>query len=137
MEGSSRIFLNVILVSKQPSKVKFWSSKLIFQFFDPSKLNLNAPNTSKTSSTIGPQCLQEPGILEILETTHSKNQPSWQPINQTSKLDSHPGSHSIKPVNCTAILAATQSKPVNESWRPIGRLKGGSGGAAALPGRIR
>ena len=41
--------------------------------------------------------------------THSKNQPSWQPVNQTSELDSHPGCHSIRPVNWTAILAVTQS----------------------------
>merc|ERR1712023_25330 len=73
-------------------------------------------------------------------------------LNQTSQLDSHPGSHSIKQVNEPAILAATQSnqstgqpswqslnqtrqldshpgshsiKPASESWRPVGRLEGG------------
>ena len=52
-------------------------------------------------------------------SSHSKNQPSWLSLNQTSKLDSHPGCHSIK--------------PVSESWRPTGRLKGGSGGGAQTP----
>ena len=33
-----RIFLEIILVSKQPSKVRLWTSKLIFQFLDPSKI---------------------------------------------------------------------------------------------------
>ena len=38
--------------------------------------------------------------------------------NQTSQLGSHPGSHSIKPVNLTAILAVTQSnQPVNPGGR--------------------
>ena len=47
--------------------------------------------------TIGPQSNQSTG------------QPSWLSLNQTSKLDSHPGCHSIKTVNWTAILAITQS----------------------------
>ena len=91
----------------------------------PAQLNLDAPNPSKWSRTIGPQCLQEPGILEILETTHSKNKPSWQPLNQTSQLDSNPGSHSIKPGKWTAILAATQS---NQSVNYGGRQADSEGG---------
>ena len=101
-----------------------------------------------TVPTIGPQSNQSTG------------QPSWQSLNQSSKLDSHPGCRSIKPVNWTAILAATQSnqqtgqpswlslnqtskldshpgchsiKPVSESWRPIGRLKGGVWGGGSPP----
>ena len=70
-------------------------------------------------------------------SSHSKIQPSWLSFNQPSKLDSHPGCHSIKPVNWTAILAVTQSnQPVNPGGRQAD-LKGVSGGAAAPPGRIR
>ena len=41
--------------------------------------------------------------------------------NQTSQLDSHPGSHSIKPVNLTAILAVTQSNQSTgqPSWQSL------------------
>ena len=42
-------------------------------------------------------------------SNHSKIRPSWQSFNQTIKLDSHPGCHSITQVNWTAILAVTQS----------------------------
>ena len=45
----------------------------------------------------------------MLKTTRSKNQPSWLSFNQTSKLDSHPGCHSIKTLNWAAILAVIQS----------------------------
>ena len=50
-------------------------------------------------------------ILAVTQSNRSTGQPSWLSLNQTSKLDSHPGRHSIR--------------PVSESWRPIGRLKGG------------
>ena len=56
------------------------------------------------------------------ELTHSRNQPSWQPLNQTSQLDSHPGSHSIK--------------PASESWRPVGRLEGGVWGGCRPPQEV-
>ena len=46
------------------------------------------------------------GELTFLEFIYS---------NQTSQRTSHPASNSIK--------------QVNEPWRPVGRLKGGSGGA--------
>ena len=68
-------------------------------------------------------------------SSHSKNQPSWLSFNQTSKLDIHPGCHSIKPLNWTAILAVTQS---NQSVYPGGwqaDLKGGSGGGGRQPPR--
>ena len=61
-------------------------------------------------------------------SSHSKNQPSWLSFNQARQLDSHPGCHSIKSVNWTAILAVTQSnQPVNPGgqWAD---LKGGPGG---------
>ena len=79
----------------------------------------------------------------------------WRhPILRTS----HPGSHSIKPVNWTAILGVTQSnqsteqpswlslnqtskldshpschsiKPVSESWRPVGWLEAGVWGGGS------
>ena len=38
--GTSRIFLNIILVSKQPSKVQFRISNLNFQFLNPFKILL-------------------------------------------------------------------------------------------------
>ena len=99
-------------------------------------------------------------ILATTQSNQSTNQPSWPPLNQSSQRTSHPGCHSIKPVNEPAILAATQSnqstnqpswpplnqtsqrtshpgrhsiKQVSESWRPIGRLKGGSGGGRSPP----
>ena len=62
-------------------------------------------------------------ILAVTQSNPSTGQPSWQSLNQTKQLDSHPGSHSIK--------------PASESWRPVGRLEGGSGGAAGPPGSIR
>ena len=64
------------------------------------------------------------------QSNQSTGQPSWLHLNQTSKLDSHPGCHSIKPVNWTAILAVTQS---NQSVNPGGRqadLKGGLEGGS-------
>ena len=95
----SRILFEISLVLKQPSKVNFWTAKLIFQFFDPSKMDLNAPNPSKRST----------------------GQPSWRSLNQTSQPDSHPGSHSIKPVSWTAILAVAQSSQSTgqPSWQPL------------------
>ena len=58
-------------------------------------------------------------ILAVIQSDESTGQPSWQPLNQTSKLDSHPGCHSIR--------------PVSESWRPETDLKGGSGGETGPP----
>ena len=138
MAGTSRIFFKVILISKQPSKIKFWTSKPIFQLFDLSKLDLNAPIHQKgpaqldlnASKNLGSwTCWKQP----ILRTSHpgshlikpvnwtpilaatlsnqATGQPSWQPLNQTRQLNSHPGSHSIK--------------SASESWRPVGRLEGG------------
>ena len=37
MAGTPRIFLNIILTSKQPSKVQFWISILNFQLLNPLK----------------------------------------------------------------------------------------------------
>ena len=81
-------------------------------------------------------------------------------LNQAIQLDSHPGSHSIEPVNWTAILAVTQSnqstgqpswqslnqrskldshpgchsiKPVSESWNPVGQLEGEVWGGGSPP----
>ena len=79
------------------------------------------------------------GIVEILEINDFKDlecntlanntkQPSRKSLNQTIKLDSHPGSHSIKQVNETAIPEVTQS---NRSKNHGGRqadFKGGLGG---------
>ena len=58
---------------------------------------------------------------QIVVNPQSTGQPSWLPLNQTSKLDSHPGCHSIKPVNWTAILAVTQSNQSSgqPSWQPL------------------
>ena len=98
---------------------------------------------SKKWNTIGFKGL---GIVEILEINDFKDlecntlanntkQPSRKSLNQTIKLDSHPGSHSIKQVNETAIPEVTQS---NRSKNHGGRqadFKGGLGGAAAHPGR--
>ena len=50
-------------------------------------------------------------ILAVTQSNQSTGQPSWQSLNQTRQLDSHPGSHSIK--------------PASESWRPVGRLEEG------------
>ena len=117
-----------------------------------------------TLVTLDPGNTGTQSISTTLNPGNTGPQPILRTSNQTSQLDSHPGSHSIKPVNWTATLAVTQSnqstgqpswqslnqtsqldrhpgshsiKPVSASWRPIGRVKGGSGGAAAPPGRIR
>ena len=58
-------------------------------------------------------------ILAATQSNQSTGQPSWLSLNQTSKLDSHPSCHSIK--------------PVSESWRPIGRLKGRVWGGGSPP----
>ena len=69
------------------------------------------------------------------QSNQSTGQPSWLQLNQTSKLDSHPGCHSIKPVNWTAILAVTQSnQPVNPGGRQAD-LKEGLGGRQPPPGK--
>ena len=67
-------------------------------------------------------------ILAVTQSSQSTGQPSWQSLNQTSQLDSHPGSHSITPVNWTAILAATQSDQPSNPGRRQADLKGGLGG---------
>ena len=59
-------------------------------------------------------------ILAATQSNQSTGQPSWQSLNQTSQLDSHPGSHSIKPGNWTGHSI----KSASESWRPVGRLEG-------------
>ena len=101
----------------------------------PSWQSLN--QTSQLDSHPGSHSIKTVNWTAILgshELKQSTGQPSWQPLNQTSQLDSHPGSHSsIKPVNWTVTLAATQSKPVSESWRPIGRLEGGFWGGGSPP----
>ena len=43
-DGTAIIF-DVILSLPTPSKDKFWTSKLIFQNFDPSKILLFVPNS--------------------------------------------------------------------------------------------
>ena len=58
-------------------------------------------------------------ILAVIQSNQSTGQPSWLSLNETSKLDSNPGSHSIR--------------PISESWRPIGRLKGGVWGGGSPP----
>ena len=58
-------------------------------------------------------------ILAVTQSNQSTGQPFWQPLNQTSQLDSHSGSHSIK--------------PVSESWRSVGRLEGGGLGGLRPP----
>ena len=58
-------------------------------------------------------------ILAVTQSNQSAGQPSWLSLNQTSKLDSHPGCHSIK--------------PASESWRPVGRLEGGVWGGGSPP----
>ena len=45
----SRICLNVILVLKQPSKVKFWTSKLGFECFDVPKMSVCVHNNNWVS----------------------------------------------------------------------------------------
>ena len=101
-------------------------------------------------------------ILVAIQSNHSKNQPSQQPLNQTILRTSYLGSHSIKPFEEPAILASTQSnhsknqaswhplnqtilrnshpgshsiKPASESWRPVGRLKGWVWWGRASPGK--
>ena len=66
--------------------------------------------------------------LECNTLANNTKQPSRKSLNQTIKLDSHPGSHSIKPLNWTAIPEVTQS---NHSKNHGGRqadFKGGLGG---------
>ena len=58
-------------------------------------------------------------ILAVTQSNQSAGQPSCQSLNQTSQLDSHPGSRSIR--------------PARESWRPVGRLKGGVWGGGSPP----
>ena len=58
-------------------------------------------------------------ILAVTQSNQSTGQPSWLSLNPTSKLDSPPGCHSIK--------------PVSESWRPVGRLEGGVWGCDSPP----
>ena len=64
-------------------------------------------------------------ILAVTQSNQTTGQPSWQSLNQTSQLDSHPGSHSIKPVNLTAILAVTQSNQSTgqPSWQPLNQTR--------------
>ena len=103
---TSRIFLKAILSSKQPSKVNFGTSKLISQLFDP----------------MPPIHQKGPAQLDL---NTSKNQGSWKYWKQPILRTSHPGSHLIKPVKWTAILAATQSNqeldshPGSHSIKPV------------------
>ena len=73
------IYFKVVWDFLKLSKVPFWTSKLIFELFDPSKLDLKTDfsaerslnigpqclQSGKRSLNIGPQCLQEPGELNI------------------------------------------------------------------------
>ena len=126
------IFLKVMLVLENLSKVDFGMSKLIFECFKihildlnchfglshSLKLDLNVHIWRSHHIFLDLNASKNLGSWKYWISSHSKNQPSWQSLNQTSKLDSHPGCHSIKPVNCTAILAVTQSnQSVNHGGR--------------------
>ena len=52
------IYFKVVLGFQKLSKATFWTSKLIFRLFDPSKLNLKTDFSAERSLNIGPQCLQ-------------------------------------------------------------------------------
>ena len=112
---------------------------MIFNFPRP-YFGPQCPQIADPQPKLGPQCpfLAVPPRMKWtsmsisggptayqMDLNASKNLGSWEYWKQPILRTSHPCSHSIKPVNWTAILAATQSKPVSESWRPMGRLKGG------------
>ena len=119
----SGIFLKVILVLENLSKVDLFTSKLIFEFprpyFGPQCSQIAAPQPQ-----IGPQCpyLAVPPHIKWTSMSISGGPTAYywtsmpprtrEPGNTGSQAilrTSHPGCHSIKPVNWTAILAVTQS----------------------------
>ena len=51
-----RIYFKVLFCLSKNIKSYVFVSKLIFELFAPSELNLNAPNPSERVPTIGPQC---------------------------------------------------------------------------------
>ena len=79
------------------------------------------------------KCWKQPILRTSHPGSHSIKQVNWTAIlaviNQTSKLDSHPGCHSIKPGNWIAILAVTQSTATAAATAAVSQELWNLGGA--------